>query len=173
MRRKVTISRREFLKSSGALVVSFSLLGPASRAFSQPATHIDPYDNHDYLDARQLDSWLAVMQDGKIKVFCGKADIGTGVETALAQIVAEELDVPFEQIQMVMGDTAKTVDQGRTTGSGTVESAGAQLRQAAAAGRLELLRLASTQLRASVDKLKVTDGIVKMIDGTGQENIVR
>jgi nicotinate dehydrogenase subunit B len=158
------MSRRKFLKGSGALVVSFSLFGSASHAFSQAATDINPYDSPDYLDPRVLDSWLAIMRDGKIKVFCGKADIGSGVETALAQIVAEELDVPFDRIRMVMGDTAKTVDQGRTTGSGTVESAGAQLRQAAAAGRMELLKLASTRLGVTLNKLTVTDGIVDVID---------
>lgn len=164
MLRKFAISRRGFLKSGSAVVVSFSLFGHATRAFSQAATHIDPYDNPDYLDPRLLDSWLAIMSDGMIKVFCGKVDIGTGVETALAQIVAEELDVSFDRIRMIMGDTAKTVDQGRTTGSGTVESAGAQLRQAAAAGRLELLKLASRRLQTSVDKLTVRDGVVEFID---------
>lgn len=159
---KVAISRREFLKSGSALVVSFSLLG--GLAFPQAATHINPYDSNDYSDPRLLDSWLAIMHDGKIKVFCGKADIGTGVETALTQIVAEELDVPFDAIQMVMGDTAKTVDQGRTTGSGTVESAGAQLRQAAAAGRLELLKLASRRLQTRLDQLTVIDGLVETVD---------
>ena len=157
---KVAISRREVLKSGSALLVSFSFFG--CLAFPQAATHINPYDSPDYLDPRLLDSWLAITQDGKIRVFCGKADIGTGVETALAQIVAEELDVPFHRVQMIMGDTTKTVDQGRTTGSGTVESAGAQLRQAAAAGRLELLKLAATRLRSSVDKLIVNDGIIEV-----------
>jgi nicotinate dehydrogenase subunit B len=159
----VIVSRRKFLKGSGALVISFSLLGPAVRAFGQAATHIDPYNNPDYLDPSLLDSWLAIMRDGRIKVFCGKADIGTGVETALAQIVAEELDVPFSRIQMIMGDTTKTVDQGRTTGSGTIESAGAQLRQAAAAGRLELLKLAANHFQASVEKLTVTNGAIKVV----------
>lgn len=98
--------------------------------------------------------------------------LGTGVETALAQIVAEELDVPFHRIQMIMGDTAKTVDQGRTTGSGTVESAGAQLRQAAAAGRLQLLKLGSARLQTSVDKLSVNDGVVEIV-GEPSKNIVR
>ena len=161
--RELAISRREFLMSSSALVVGFSLFGPGNYAFPQAASHIDPYDNPDYLDPRSLDSWLAIMQDGEVKVFCGKADIGTGVETALAQIVAEELDVPFHRIQMIMGDTVKTVDQGRTTGSGTVESAGAQLRQAAAAGRLQLLKLGSARLQTSVDKLSVNDGVVEIV----------
>lgn len=161
---KIAISRREFLKNGGALVISFSLLGPHDRALAKAASNIDPYDSPDYLDPRQLDSWLAIMQDGGIKVFCGKAEIGTGVKTALAQIVAEELDVSFDRIHMIMGDTAKTVDQGRTTGSGTIESAGAQLRQAAAAGRLQLLKLATTHLQTPVDKLSVNDGIVEVTD---------
>src|SRR5271155_3349530 len=156
------ISRREFL-AGGALVVSFSLFGPVYRVLGQAATHIDPYGNPDYLDPTFLDSWIAVAQDGMIKVFAGKVDIGTGVETALAQIVAEELDVSYRRIQMVMGDTAKTVDQGRTTGSRTIETAGAQLRQAAAAGRLELLKLASERLRVPVDKFTVTDGAISVV----------
>jgi nicotinate dehydrogenase subunit B len=160
------ISRREFLKSSGALVVSFSVLGPVSQALAQAAAQIEPYGNPDYLDPTSLDSWLAIMQDGTIKVFAGKVDIGTGVETALAQIVADELDVPFSRIRMTMGDTAKTVDQGRTTGSKTIETAGAQLRQAAAAGRMELLKLASARLQASIDELTVIDGVVGVPGGT-------
>ncbi len=71
-------------------------------------------------------------------VFTSKVDLGTGIETALSQIVAEELDVPFKAIHMEVGDTTKTVDQGVTAGSRTIERAGPQLRQAAAAARQEL-----------------------------------
>lgn len=166
---KAAISRRDFLRTSGALVVSFSLFGPGVRAFAQGATHIDPYGNPDYLDPGLLDSWLAIMPDGAIKVFCGKTDIGTGVETALTQIVAEELDVPFERIRMIMGDTAKTVDQGRTTGSGTIESAGAQLRQAAAAGRFELLKLAASRFETPIHELEVNDGVIEVINDSARK----
>ena len=106
------ISRRELLKGTGALVISFSLLEHTSRLLAQqlpPPPGSSPYNNPDYLDPTSLDSWLAVMQDGSITVFTGKVDLGTGVETALAQMVAEELDVQFKQIHMQMGDTAKTV----------------------------------------------------------------
>lgn len=160
--RASVFSRREILKSTGALVVSFSLFRSLPRAFAQAAAHIDPYDNPDYLDPSLLDSWLVIMQDGTIAVFTGKVDLGTGVETALAQIAAEELDVPFERIHMVMGDTARTVDQGRTAGSNTIPRAGLQLRQAAAAGRLQLLKLASVRLEAPLEKLIVTDGVVSV-----------
>ncbi len=157
------ISRRELLKSTGALVVSFSLFGTLSEALGQATAHIDPYGNSDYLDPTSLDSWLAILHDGSIKVFTGKVDLGTGIETALAQIVAEELDVPFNRIHMVMGDTAKTVDQGRTAGSSTIERAGPQLRQAVAAGRLEMLKMASVRLEAPVEMLTVTDGSISVI----------
>jgi nicotinate dehydrogenase subunit B len=162
-------SRREILQGTGALVVSFSLFRSLPPAFAQATAHIDPYDNPDYLDPSSLDSWLAIKQDGTVAVFTGKVDLGTGVETALAQIVAEELDVPFERIHMVMGDTAKTVDQGRTAGSNTIPRAGVQLRQAAAAGRLQLLKLASVRLEAPVEKLIVTDGVISVKENASKK----
>jgi CO/xanthine dehydrogenase Mo-binding subunit len=152
-------SRRELLKGS-ALVVSFSILGPLSKAFGQATAHIDPYGNPDYLDPRQLDSWVAVTDAGIVIVSTGKVDLGTGIETALAQIAADELDVPFNRIHMQMGHTAKTVDQGRTAGSNTIQAAGQHLRQATAAARIELLKMASTRLDVPVDRLTVTDGVV-------------
>src|SRR5215472_5393476 len=177
-----SISRRQLLKGSGALVVSFSLYGPLLRAFaqSQETPSPRPYAVErvdlgtfipgpgDYLDPKELDSWLAVKQDGSITMFTGKVDIGTGTRTALAQIVAEELDVPFARVTMAMGDTSKTVDQGRTVGSNTILRGGPQLRQAAAAARAELLKLASTHLGANVEQLTVTNGVVSVSDHTNK-----
>ncbi len=153
------ISRRELLKG-GAFVVSFSILGPLEKAFGQATAHIDPYGNPDYLDPRNLDSWVAVREDGTVIVQTGKVDLGTGIETALAQIAADELDVPFDRIRMQMGDTAKTVDEGRTAGSNTIQAAGQHLRQATAVARVELLKMASTRLDVPVERLTVKDGIV-------------
>ena len=152
-------SRRELLKG-GALVISFSILAPLSKALGQATAHIDPYGNPDYLDPRQLDSWVAVTDDGIVIVSTGKVDLGTGIETALAQIAADELDVPFDRIHMQMGHTAKTVDEGRTAGSNTIQAAGQHLRQATAAARVELLKMASTRLDVPADRLTVTDGVV-------------
>ena len=105
------LSRRDFLKGAGALIVSFNLFPSFSPAFAQstvgPGIDADP---------TSLDSWLAVAPDGTITVFSGKVDLGTGVETALAQIVAEELDVPFSRIHMIGLDTTKAIDQGITAG---------------------------------------------------------
>ena len=79
-----------------------------------------------------LDDWLAIGTDGTINAFSGKVELGTGVRTALAQIVAEELDVSLERVHMLMGDTALTPDEGYTAGSMTIRSSGTALRQAAA-----------------------------------------
>ena len=69
-----------------------------------------------------------------VTVYSGKVDLGTGVRTALAQIVADELDVPFDRVKIVQGDTALTPDQGPTFGSLSIQIGGVQIRQAAATG---------------------------------------
>jgi len=151
------ISRRQFVKGTGALVVSFNLFGSVSRVLAQAESfgRTEP-------DATALDSWVAIAQDSSVTVFTSKVDLGTGVVTALSQIVAEELDVPFEQIHMETGDTSNTIDQAATVGSRTIERGGPQLRQAAAAARQALLKLASTRLETPVEQLTVSDGIVSV-----------
>lgn len=151
------LSRRQFLKSTGALVVSFNFFPSLSPVFGQSTVGIG-ID----ADPTQLDSWLAIAPDGTVTVFSGKVDLGTGVETALAQIVAEELDVPFNRVHMIGLDTAKAIDQGITAGSRTIERGGPQLRQAAAAARQELLKLAAARLNATPEKLLVRNGIVSV-----------
>src|SRR5262245_7814424 len=150
----LSLSRRQFLKGTGALVISFNLF-PRSSVLGQ--SNVEP---HSDADPTQLDSWLAISADGTVTVYSGKVDLGTGVETALAQIVAEELDVPFNKIHMSSVDTAKAINQGITAASRTIERAGPQLRQAATAARHELLKLAAAKLDSMPDKLTVKDGVV-------------
>lgn len=158
------ISRRHFVKGAGALVVSFSFFGEASRLLAQSESFFagDP-------QATALDSWLSIASDGTVTVFTSKVDLGTGVVTALSQIVAEELDVPFHQIHMETGDTSNTIDQAATVGSRTIERGGPQLRQAAAAARQQLLVLASTSLEAPVGNLVVNDGVVSVANNPAKK----
>jgi nicotinate dehydrogenase subunit B len=109
-----------------------------------------------------LDDRLAIGTDGTITVFSGKVELGTGVRTALAQIVAEELDVPLARVRMVMGDTALTPDEGYTAGSMTIHSSGSALRQAAAEARRAMLEMASELLDANLDELSIEDGVITM-----------
>ncbi len=110
----------------------------------------------------QVDDWLAIQADGTVTVFSGKVELGTGVETALAQIVAEELDVPFGRIQMVMGDTDRTPDQGITAGSTTIRIGGVALRHASAEARRALLDLASDRLDALPEEMTIKDGVISV-----------
>jgi len=162
-----SISRRELLKATGGLLVSFNLFEPALGLLAQGGT---PLSNAGGLPPDQLDSWLAIAQDGTVSVFTSKVDLGTGTGTALGQIVAEELDVPISKINMVIGDTTRSVDQGRTSASRTLERAGPQMRQAAAAARQELLKRASARLGAPAGQLTVTDGVVS-VAGNSAQNI--
>ena len=161
----IALSRRQFLKGTGALVVSFNLFPSLSPVFGQ--TTVGPGID---ADPTSLDSWLAVAPDGTVTVFSGKVDLGTGVETALAQIVAEELDVPFGRIKMIGLDTTKAINQGTTAGSRTIERGGPQLRQAAAAARQELLKLAAARLNKPVNTLTVKEGVVS-VAGNGAKKV--
>jgi nicotinate dehydrogenase subunit B len=93
-------------------------------------------------------------------------DVGTGAETALAQIAAEELDFPFDRLSVVMGTTSETVDQGPSYGSRTIRYAGPQIRQAAAAGRQALLDLAAAHFNVPADQLSAENGTVSVRDGS-------
>ena len=154
--KKTSFSRRQFLKGAGALIVGFNLFPRTPNLFGQTTAATAD------LDPQALDSWIAVNQDGTVTVFTSKVELGTGIETALAQIAAEELEVSWQRVKVVMGDTAFTVDQSATGGSRTIERAGPQIRQAAAAARKELLRLAAERLGARPESLKVNNGVVSV-----------
>jgi CO/xanthine dehydrogenase Mo-binding subunit len=87
------------------------------------------------LAPNQFDSWLAIKLDGDAVAYFGKMDMGRGVDVAIAQIVAEELDVRLERVSIVMGDTARTVNQGGASGSIRIQKGGIPLRNAAAEAR--------------------------------------
>ncbi|MBL0375142.1 molybdopterin-dependent oxidoreductase [Rhizobium sp. KVB221] len=103
---------------------------------------------------------LAIDSQGKVTAFCGKVDLGTGIRTALAQIAAEELDVAFDAVTMVLGATSVTPDQGPTIASETIQITARPLRLAAATARHLLLARAAEVLDVPVAGLTVEDGIV-------------
>lgn len=150
------IARRHFLQSAGALVISFAFSPLA--APEQPAPRADGPAGAP--DASQLDAWLSIDAAGLVTLFSGKVELGTGVQTALSQIVAEELDVPVARIHVVQGETGRTPNQGMTVGSKTLQVGAVQVRRAAADARRTLLDLASTHLSMPAAALTVADGIV-------------
>lgn len=158
-KKSVVHSRRDFLKSCGALIVSFggaSLSGgliEAQGEFGTHASHIDP---------EKLDSWLAVGADGTITAYTGKCDFGQGIFTAQTQLVAEELCVRISRVKLIQCDTAFTPDQGTTSGSQSTPTNfnNENLALAAATAREALLSLAAEKLAERADQLTVTDGII-------------
>jgi nicotinate dehydrogenase subunit B len=150
------LSRRALLQGAGALVVACNL--PVFAA-AQPAAGSKPA-----LVADQLDSWIAVREDGSVLAFFGKMDMGQGVDVAIGQIVAEELDVAFARVKVVMGDTATSVNQGGASGSTGIQRGGIALRNAAAEARRLLVEMAAAKFGVAAETLSVSDGIVG--DGT-------
>jgi len=145
-------SRRDFLKTSGALIVSFSAGSWRAQAqFGGPVPGSPPIN--------QLDSWIAIAADGSITAYSGKEELGQGISTAQQQLVAEELSVPFQRVNLIYCDTAMTPDQAYTAGSQShpANFNHGNLAQAGATAREALFRLASERLRVRVFSARVRE----------------
>jgi CO/xanthine dehydrogenase Mo-binding subunit len=156
------VSRRSLLKAGGALVVSIGTpvtldavlgMGDALAQGTKPPLMPD-----------QLSSYIAVNADGTVSAFFGKMDMGQGLFVAIGQMVAEELDVPFKAVTVIMGDTATSVNQGGASGSTGIQNGGKQMRMAAAEARRVLVDMAAAKLALPADALTVTDGVVHAKD---------
>ncbi|MBP0495875.1 molybdopterin cofactor-binding domain-containing protein [Pararoseomonas indoligenes] len=151
-RARQDLSRQEVLDQEGVLAIT-------RRRVPTPGT--EPGAN-----ARdEEDVFVAVFDDGSVAAFNGHVDLGTGIRTALAQIVAEELDVPLEAVTMVLGHTGRAPDQGPTIASETIQISAVPLRQAAAEARRALLAIAAARL--GTEDLSVRDGVVAAPNGRG------
>ncbi|MEO8098081.1 MAG: molybdopterin cofactor-binding domain-containing protein [Acidobacteriota bacterium] len=160
--RQAGFSRRDFLKTSGALIVGFSA---ASDAFGQGAVAGSPPMN-------QLDSWIAVAADNSITAYSGKEELGQGISIAQAQLVAEELSVPFERVKLIYCDTALTPDQAHTSGSQShpTNFNHQNLGLAAATAREALLKMAAERLNAPVEQLSAANGSIS-VKGAASRNV--
>ena len=156
----LALSRREMLRLAGALVVSAGLPGPIRVA---PAQTGAPSGRRPLVPG-ELDSWIAVHPDGRVSAFFGKMDMGQSLEVAIAQVVAEELDVTVERVSVHMGDTATSCNQGGASGSFGVSHGARPLRNAAAEARRLLVEAASQALGMPGERLAVVDGVVRATD---------
>src|SRR5262249_31982338 len=150
-------NRRQFTAGLGAVVVAFSLDPKLARGQERLPGGLQ--------NNRRLDAWIRINTDGGATVFTGKVELGQGVLTALAQIAAEELDLPLSRVEMISGDTGHTPDEGHTSGSVSIASSGTALRMAAAAVRSLLRDLAANRLGTSPADLTVASGVIAAPDG--------
>jgi nicotinate dehydrogenase subunit B len=152
-------SRRGFLMTSGALIVGFHIADRQAKA-QGPGGGGGPLPGSPPLN--QLDSWIAIAADGSVTAYSGKEELGQGISTAQAQLVAEELSVPFDRVKLIYCDTAMTPDQAYTSGSQShpANFNHANLAQAGATAREALIRMASQQLGVAVDDLTAVEGAI-------------
>jgi len=149
------LDRRDFFRFLGAGILVVSVLKtPAIAQESGGARR-----RGDSLP-KEVDAWLHIGENGKVTVYTGKAEMGQNIRTSLSQAVAEELHVPIEQIEMVMGDTQRTPFDMGTFGSRTTPTMNLQLRKVAAAARETLIGLAAVQWQTDRQHLIAADGKV-------------
>src|SRR5438876_9233515 len=152
----VTTSRRNFLKSSGLLVVSFTAAPLIATASAQvPATAQaagGPWPDPDF---HKLDSWIVIHEDNTATFYVGKTDCGQGTGTAFRQMMADELDMAYDKTSCVMGSTDTTVDQGGSGGSDAIQTDGWPMRRVAAEARRVLLDMAASRFNTTADQLAV------------------
>jgi len=153
------ISRRTFTAGAGGLLLAFSL-DPRDLLAQQP-----PKLPGSLATNPRLDAWIHINVDGNATVCTGKVELGQGIVTALAQIAAEELDLPIERVQMLSGDTARTPNEGVTAGSQSIENSGTALRLAGAEVRSILIDAAAKKLGVAPDTLTVSNGTISGADG--------
>ncbi len=138
---------------------------PAADAKPAPAPAPPPRNGYSAVRADRVESFIAITDEGKVVACNGHVDLGTGLRTAFAQIVAEELDVSVDDVVMVMGHTDRTPDQGPTTASASIQVSAVPMRQAAAQARAFLVRCAAARWGVAAQTLSVAGGVVRHPDG--------
>ncbi len=152
------LSRRSFLKFVGGVTILFTVGDPV--ALAQESGRMPGYPE-------DFNAYLRIGEDGRVSCFTGKIEMGQGIITSLAQMAAEELDVPLSVVDMVMGDTSLCPADIGTFGSLSTKTFGPALRRAAAEARAVLIHLAGERLDLPPERLIVKDG--KVIDSGNPE----
>ena len=152
-------SRRAFLLKSTGLVIGFTFGSELIADNTAPDLPIDLKNN------LNINSWLYVDPTGKIDVYSGKVEFGQGIATALRQIVADEMDVKIERVNILPCVTGISPDEGVTSGSQSVEYGGLALRYACAQARGTLIEKASKSLNVPAGDLIVKDGEISTKSG--------
>ena len=108
-----------------------------------------------------FETFVKILADGSVTAYNGHVDLGTGIRTALGQIVAEELDVSLARVVVVLGDTSQVPDQGATIASETIQVTAVPLRKAAAQARQYLIARAAERLELAAEELAIEDGLIR------------
>jgi CO/xanthine dehydrogenase Mo-binding subunit len=163
------LSRRSVLFGTGALVMAFTLRPALAQTTQAPG---DETQNFQVVEQPapdlpgslktnpHLESWLRIEASGRATIFTGKAELGQGIKTALLQIAAEELKIPFENLSLIGPDTVLSPNEGYTAGSHSIQDSGTAIRHAAAQARVILLGEAARRLSLPIEQLRAESGNV-------------
>lgn len=151
-----TLTRDQLLAKSGVLLVVDQIQPPSGPVAKGGVPVLKP---------KEQGLFIAVNDDGQVYGFNGHVDLGTGIRTSLAQIVAEELDLVLDQVCMVLGDTDNAPNQGATIASATLQITAVPLRNAAAEARRFLLARAARLWGVEAQSLQIEKGVVNSSDG--------
>ncbi len=144
------IGRRDFLKlTGGGLFILFS----TGNLFNLQQRRSRGYPD-------DFNAYLKIGEDGRVTCFCPKIEMGQGIYTSFAQMLAEELDVSLNSVDMIIGDTDLCVYDSGTFGSRSTKYFGPPIRQAAAEARGVLLQMASEHLQTPLNNLTVQNGLI-------------
>jgi nicotinate dehydrogenase subunit B len=149
------ISRRDIFKLLGGGIVVLSILSDAS---AQESGGGGRRGGAGQRAPQEIGAWLHIGEDGAVKVYTGKTEVGQNIRTSLTQVVCEELRVPMSAVRLVMADTDLTPFDNGTTGSRTTPDMAVRLRKVSAAAREMLVDLAAKQWNSDRASLAVTDG---------------
>jgi nicotinate dehydrogenase subunit B len=155
-----SITRRNLLKSTGFVALSFAI--PTDLGFAQDGPKLPG----DLKNNPMLGAWFRIGADGKATLLIGKVELGQGAVTAIKQVAADELGVSWDQLDVISGDTAQTPDEGTTAGSQSMPNGAVAVRQAAAEIREILYGLAAAKLGQPAESMKVEDGTITAADGS-------
>ena len=149
---RFNVNRRRFFQVMGSgLAVAFATYKSAAGVLT----------DDEKLPEDQVGAWIHVGENGKVTIYTGKAEVGQNIRTSLAQIVSEELRVPIEKIEMVLGDTDLTPYDRGTFGSRSIPYMGPQLRKAAATAREALIDMAAKEWKTDRNGLYVENAEVR------------
>ncbi|MEM7371651.1 MAG: molybdopterin cofactor-binding domain-containing protein [Bacteroidota bacterium] len=159
-----THNRRQFLTIGGSLLIGFPLLGGCLTSDTDESPQVKLPGS--LRRTSEVDAWLEVLEDGRVRVFSGKVELGQGIRIAIKQVAAEELYMDLDQVEVVLAETGRTPNEGYTSGSGSIQSSAIAVRHAAAYAREQLLHMAATRLQLPVAELTISKGNILTPEGS-------
>ena len=162
-------SRRKFLQQLGYLSVGFTLVGGCElKDPPAAASRVDFLGDlpRSLNQSNTVNAWLEILENGNVRVYSGKVELGQGIRMAIRMVAAEELDMDLEKVEVHLAETGVTPNEGYTAGSGSIKNSAMSVRYAAATARTELLKLAATKWEVPVESLNLNNGTIKSINSS-------